>query len=238
MRSLFDRGPNDNYMPPSIIKPVRGLAVPSGGGAVIERTMLNRESRQSGTMRGAGGMGFINRGSSLGTGIDYGTFSGKGAGGARFYGEGVVHLKTGAAIVCPFDVSVGGKGGNKVKVRPGTLNGLYATNYANCLSFDSTPLTLSATSNVVLSVTTDGKQVTAYTIEMQASLTAMSPTTPLAPTAFKWPIAHIISGTVYKTIDCGSLQAVVKENVRVAKTPSTPDDNAYDIYYYWVMETV
>lgn len=95
MRSLFDRGPIDNYMMPSIIKPVRGLEVPSGGGAVIERTMLNRESRQGGTMRGAGGMGFINRGSSLGTGIDYGTFSGKGAGGARFYGEGVVNLKGG-----------------------------------------------------------------------------------------------------------------------------------------------
>ena len=46
-------------------------------------------------MRGGGGMGFINRGSSLGTGIDYGTFTGAGAGGARFYGEGVVNLKRG-----------------------------------------------------------------------------------------------------------------------------------------------
>ena len=52
-------------------------------------------------MRGAGGMGFINRGSSLGTGIDYGTFSGKGAGGARFYGEGVVTLR-GGSIPVPF----------------------------------------------------------------------------------------------------------------------------------------
>jgi hypothetical protein len=142
---------------------------------------------------------------------------------------------------CPFDVSVLLDGSNyKVKVRPGTLNGLYATNYADSLSFDSTTLTVGATaaSNVVLSVTTDGKQITACTIEMQPTLTAMSPTTPLAPTTFKWPLAHIASGSVYKTIGCGSLQAVVKENVRVAKTPATPDDNAYDIYYYWVMETV
>ena len=147
----------------------------------------------------------------------------------------------GAAEVCPFDVSLEQNGSNyKVKVRPGTLNGLYATNYADSLAFSSTALTVgtSATSNVVLSVTTDGKQVTAHTIEMQASLTAMSPTTPLAPTSFKWPIAHIVSGTVYKTIGCGSLQAVVKENVRVAKTPTTSDDNAFDIYYFWLLESV
>lgn len=147
----------------------------------------------------------------------------------------------GTASACPFDVSTQLDGANyKVAVRPGTLNGLYATNYANSLSFASTTLTVgaTATSNVVLSVTTDGKQITAHTIEMQATTTAMSPTTPLAPTSFKWPIAHIINGTVYKTIGCGSLQAVVKENVRVAKAPSAPDDNAYDIYYYWSLETL
>ena len=139
---------------------------------------------------------------------------------------------------CPFDVSLLLDGENyKIKVRPGTLNGLYATNYANSLSFDATALTVgsTATSNVVLNVTTDGKQVTAYTIEMEATLTAMSPTTPLAPTSFKWPVAHIKNGAVYKTIACGSLQAAAKENVRVAKTPATPDDNAYDIYYTWAL---
>lgn len=146
-----------------------------------------------------------------------------------------------SGAVCPFDVSVQADGANyKVKVRPGTLNGLYATNYADCLSFDSTTLTVgsTATSNVVLSVTTDGKQVTAHTIEMQASVSAMSPTTPLAPTTFKWPIAHIINGTVYKTIGCGSLVATVRENVRVTKSPTTAEDNAFDIYYYWTLGVV
>ena len=148
----------------------------------------------------------------------------------------------GAALQdCPFDVETQLDGANyKVKVRPGTLNGLYATNYADCLSANSTSLTVgaSATSNVVLSVTTDGKQVTSHAIEMQASVTAMSPTTPLAPTTFKWPIAHIISGTVYKTIGCGSLVATVKENVRVTKSPTTAEDNAFDIYYYWTLSAV
>lgn len=139
---------------------------------------------------------------------------------------------------CPFDVSLQASGSTyKIKVEPGTLNGLYATNYADSLSFASTTLSVatSGTTNVCVDVTTDGKQVTAFTLATVATLSAMSPTTPLAPTSFKWPVAHVKNGTVYKTIACGSLQAVVKENVRVAKTPATPDDNAYDIYYYWVL---
>jgi hypothetical protein len=151
--------------------------------------------------------------------------------------------RSGSAVreTCPFDVSLQTSGSNyKIKVEPGTLNGLYATNYADCLSFASTSLSVatSGTTNVVVDVTTDGKQVTAFSMATLATMSAMSPTTPLAPTSFKWPVAHIKQGVVYKTIGCGSLQALVKENVRVAKTPSTPDDNAYDIYYYWVMETV
>jgi hypothetical protein len=145
---------------------------------------------------------------------------------------------SGAAETCPFDVSLQVSGSNyKIKVEPGTLNGLYATNYADCLSFASTTLSVatSGTTNVVVDVTTDGKQVTAFSMATLATMSAMSPTTPLAPTSFKWPVAHIKQGVVYKTIGCGSLQATLKENVRVAKAPSTPADNAYDIYYYWVI---
>jgi hypothetical protein len=151
--------------------------------------------------------------------------------------------RSGSAVreTCPFDVSLQNSGSNyKIKVEPGTLNGLYATNYADCLSFASTSLSVatSGTTNVVVDVTTDGKQVTAFSMATVASMSAMSPTTPLAPTSFKWPVAHIKQGVVYKTIGCGSLQAAVKENVRVAKTPATPDDNAYDIYYYWMLESL
>jgi hypothetical protein len=146
-----------------------------------------------------------------------------------------------ATETCPFDVTLQTSGSNyKIKVQPGTLNGLYATNYDSCLSFDSTALSVatSGTTNVVLDVTTDGKQVTAFSMATVATMSAMSPTTPLAPTSFKWPVAHIKQGVVYKTIGCGSLQAAVRENVRVAKTPATPDDNAYNIYYYWVLSGV
>lgn len=144
-----------------------------------------------------------------------------------------------AAQSCPFDVSLQADGANyKIKVEPGTLNGLYAINYADSLSFASTTLSVATagTTNVCVDVTTDGKQVTAFSLATVATVSAMSPTTPLAPTSFKWPVAHIKNGTVYKTIACGSLQAAVKENVRVAKTPTTSDDNAYDIYYYWIMQ--
>lgn len=146
-----------------------------------------------------------------------------------------------AIEVCPFDVATSVSGGQLlIKVGVGTLNGIYATNYADCLSFDSTPLTTSTTgsTNVVVDVTTDGQQVTAFELAKANQLSAVTPTTPLAPTSFKWPIAHILNGVVYKTIGCGSLQASIKENVRIAKTPNTPADNAYDIYYYWELGSV
>lgn len=141
---------------------------------------------------------------------------------------------------CPFDVSGSISGGNLLlTVRAGTLNGLYATNFVDCLSVETTNLSTSTagSTNVILDVTTDGKQVTAYTINTENSVTPASPTTPLAPTSFKWPIAHIKDGVIYKTIACGSLSAVVRENTRIAKAPTTPDDNAFDIYYYWKVES-
>lgn len=144
----------------------------------------------------------------------------------------------GGGDVCPFDVSLQADGANyKIKVEPGTLNGLYATNYADSLSFATTTLSVatSGTTNVCVDVTTDGQAVTAYTLITQASMTASSPSTPLAPTNFKWPVAHIISGTVYKTIACGGLSAEIRETTRVGKIPASPGDNAFDIYYNWIV---
>ena len=149
--------------------------------------------------------------------------------------------QVGGQDVCPFEVSTSLSASQLlIKVDVGTLNGIYATNYADCLSFESTQISTTPTgsTSVVVDVTTDGQQVTAFELAKEDSLSAMSPTTPLAPTNFKWPIAHIKDGVVYKTIGCGSLQASVKENVRVPKTPETPADNAYDIYYYWELQAV
>ena len=175
----------------------------------------------------------------LNSGVGY-SFN-RGAGGTTLTIKAQPRGAAATAEICPFDVSTSLSASQLlIKVDVGTVNGIYATNYADCLSFESTQIstTPSGSTNVVVDVTTDGKQVTAFVLAKEDSLSAMQPTTPLAPTSFKWPIAHIKAGVVYKTIGCGSLQAVVKENVRVAKTPATPDDNAYDIYYYWVLEAL
>lgn len=142
--------------------------------------------------------------------------------------------------ICPFDVTLQADGANyKIKVEPGTVNGVYATNYIASMIFDTTTLTVGASSatNVVLNMTTDGKHITAYEIGTASSVSVVSPTTPLAPTSVSWPIAYITSGKVYRTIGCSSLSAVVRESVRVVKTPATPGDNAYDIYYYWDVQS-
>lgn len=144
------------------------------------------------------------------------------------------------AEACPFDVSTIVSGSElKIKVNVGTLNALVATNYADCLLFDSTPLSTSITgsTNVVLDITTDGQQVTSFELGLENTISAVTPSTPLAPTSFKWPVAHIKNGIAYKTIGCGNLIALVRENVRLSKSPATPSDNAYDIYYYWVVST-
>lgn len=145
-----------------------------------------------------------------------------------------------ASATCPFHVSLQLSGINyKIRVAPGTVNGVYATNYIAAMIFDTTTLSVGQTAdtNVVLNITTDGKQVTAYEIGTAASVSVVSPTTPLAPTSVTWPIAYITGGKVYRTIGCNSLSAVVRESVRVVKTPATPGDNAYDIYYYWDVQS-
>lgn len=141
---------------------------------------------------------------------------------------------------CPFTVSLGSPSGGqlKVKVSAGTVNGIYATNYADLLTFDSSPISVSVTGthNIALAIATDGRYITAFEIVKVNSITAMIPTTPLAPTSFNWPIAHINDAVVYGIVGCSSLNAVLKESCRIAKTPSTPDDNAYDIFYYWILQ--
>lgn len=141
----------------------------------------------------------------------------------------------------PFDVTIKlVESEYKVAVLGGSLNGLYAINYASCLSFETTLLSMpeNATRYVVVDVTTDGKQVTGFELALEETLTAMSPTTPLAPTAFKFPIALITGGVAYRAIGLGSLQAILKENTRIAKEPTTVNDNAFSIYYYWIMGIV
>ena len=145
-----------------------------------------------------------------------------------------------ATDICPFDVTLSAAtSGYKISVAPGTVNGVYATNYIACMIPATTTLTVttSGSTNVVIDATSDGKQVTAYELSTVTSVSVVSPTTPLAPTGFKWPIAYITAGKVYRTIGCNSLSAVVRESVRVVKTPATPGDNAYDIYYYWDVQS-
>jgi hypothetical protein len=147
--------------------------------------------------------------------------------------------RSGSAVreTCPFDVTIASADSSNyaVMVSPGTLNGIYASNYIDCMIFGTTTLSVGKddAAHVILDITTDGKGVTAFSIDTAFSVSAVSPTTPLAPTSFSWPLAYIDEGKIYRTIGCHSLSAVIRESVRVVKTPATPQDNAYDIYYYW-----
>lgn len=141
---------------------------------------------------------------------------------------------------CPFKISSAISGSLRlVSVGAGSLNGLLPTNYAQCLSTETTPLSGATSSDlyILLDVQTDGKQISSFELAASNSApTAPTPTTPLAPTSFKYPLAVITtSGTSYSLNPCDQLNAFVYESVRTAKTVQSAVDNAYDIYYVWIV---
>lgn len=147
---------------------------------------------------------------------------------------------SGPATVCPFEISKAvTSSGYTITIQPGTINGLLATNYIACLTHNTTPLTGTTAANryVTLDVDTDGKQVTSFDLGITSTTpTAPTPTTPLAPTSFVYPLAVVVtSGAVYRLNPCTQLNAFVYESVRVAKTLQSAADNAYDVYYHWVV---
>ena len=145
-----------------------------------------------------------------------------------------------ASSSCPFRVSLTSTtAGYTAVVKPGTINGLLATNYAQCAASNLSTLTgtTAAVRYVMIDADTDGKQLTSYDLTITSTAPAApTPTTPLAPTTFTYPLAVVAtSGIVYQLSPCNQLGAYVYESVRVAKTLSSAQDNAFDIYYYWAV---
>lgn len=141
---------------------------------------------------------------------------------------------------CPLEASLTTTtSGYTVTVAPGTINGLIASNYLACMSVASSPLsgTTASAHYVVADAVTDGKQLTSWSLDITSSAPAApTPTTPLAPTTFEWPLAVVAtSGSIYQLAPCAMLNALVEESVTVAGTLSTPYDNAFETYYYWII---
>lgn len=144
------------------------------------------------------------------------------------------------ASSCPFKVSLSSTtAGYTATVNPGTINGLLATNYAQCAASNLSALTgtTAAVRYIMVDADTDGKQLTSYDLAITTTAPAApTPTTPLAPTTFTYPLAVVAtSGIVYQLSPCTQLGAYVYESVRVAKTLASAQDNAFDIYYHWVV---
>lgn len=145
-----------------------------------------------------------------------------------------------AANACPFGVTLTtASSGYTATVAPGTINGLLATNYAACAAASLSTLTgtTAATRYIMVNADTDGKELTSFSLSITSTApTAPTPTTPLAPTTFSYPIAVVTTAPmVYQLSPCSQLGAYVFESVRVAKTLASAQDNAFDIYYHWVV---
>lgn len=168
----------------------------------------------------------------IGVGIDYGTVLGRGGAGARFFGEGNIRLRPADSLPCPFEMTVAK---NKIKIGPGTLSGLMAKNYLDAMDKGLN----AAPGFVLVEGKSDGKILTEFSISVGAGPTPATPTTPLAPTSFKWPIGLIIRNeniySVYRLIGCASLVAVARETARVPRSSNSIEDIGYDTYYTWTV---
>lgn len=179
----------------------------------------------------------------VGVGIDYGTFTGRGGGGARFFGEGIVRLgrTSSAARTPPFHVSAptrDNSGTLRVFIQPGTLNGMLATNYVEAYRDG---IKTGGNGFLLIDAKSDGRIITSYSLRFDEGTAApapVPPTTPLAPTAFTWPIAWVITAGSSRTrqlIGASSLVAVIRETSRIPKASSNPSEPGYQIFYTWIV---
>ena len=168
--------------------------------------------------------------------INYGSVPGSAA---KFFGQGLLNLKKASSAAIsrpPFDMVL--RASTKTSyfctIAPGTLNGMLAQNYASCYS---NGLTVTEGMLILLNVTSDGRQISSYTITATPTpVQVPQPTSPLAPTTFKWPIGIVLDGQVKRLIGNSSLVARAVETVR--QTKSIISDIAspgYDSFYSWIV---
>lgn len=184
----------------------------------------------------------------IGVGINYGNIGGRGAAGARFFGEGVVNISSSSSSnPPPFNMKIGGSRSGPsaigaaatLIVSPGTLNGLLAENYEEAM----TDGILIATSGIVcLDARSDGRVITSFRISTQSKVTPAVPTSPLAPFQFFWPIGIIEQNQgnafrVYRLIGNASLVARAYETARELSDAKFIAHPGYVSFYTWTVGT-
>ena len=125
----------------------------------------------------------------IGVGINYGTITGQGAGGARFFGEGVVNLRSGrgAVVQTQFQLRAGSQAGT-YSLTPGCVNNI-AVQAGN--------LTISANSNVYIILTISSSSGVVQSGAVATNLTAptaQTPTTNFPPSALEIPLYKFTNG--------------------------------------------
>lgn len=117
-------------------------------------------------------------------------------------------------------------GGYRLKVMPGTINGLLPTNY-------DIEYTTATDCFLLLSMTTLNGEVASATLSFGTEVApVITSQASMPPPEFSYTLGMLVAGTWYKTVG-GSLTAVPVEVFRVAKTEYTPGSLPYEPYYSW-----
>lgn len=174
----------------------------------------------------------------IGVGINYGTITGRGAGGARFFGEGVVNLlgASGSSTYCPFTIrlttkagTIGGSGGVEVSLSPGTVNGIMPGN-----NMQPKPLNEGGASYVVVKCTSDGKVVVSAQWDiLKSPPTATVATIDVAPTTFDVLVGIIADSVVSRVIPCANIVAQIVPSIQTDRVSYLAGQRNYNQYYNW-----
>ncbi len=140
------------------------------------------------------------------------------------------------ATTYPFDVTFddGVADPRDTFVKPGTINGLIPSNYADIFS-----LAASGAYYLVLTCTASDGQIASAVLSFDASPPSGIPVIQgQPPTSFAVLLGVVVDLVWYRTIGLGSLTATGTEVFRVSKTSPAPGTLPYDIWYTWAITAV
>jgi len=132
----------------------------------------------------------------------------------------------------PFDVIVSSS--TTITVWPGNINQLAPSNIFSTIAY-----TPGSTAYIKLSVTTDGRKVTAATVGTSATpISPIGVTESLAPTSFEVLLGIVVSGTVYQVWPGGNMVATISNQLTEDKASPVAGQTPYKYWYTWLLDVL
>lgn len=118
-------------------------------------------------------------------------------------------------------------------IRPGTINQIISDNHFDGASLASFEIAADTLTYIVLTATTDGKEVTAASLSAETfAPSAQTPTIFSLPTQIEYTLGLIYNSSVYQIVS-NNIVLTGKIVVTEARTAETPGQLPFVSYYIW-----